>query len=1357
MTFCIVVSGSEVTDMKSDINGIRSKIKRSGRRAVSVLMALILFVGAFNGIVFFTWPERAALAAEGDGSDTTNVWLETDYKTGVSTRITEMITLDSKTMNLYLKTDGIVYTDASKFKVVWSVDNTEEQNIISVAAGSQQTTGIVTAKKAGTASVQVYVYEVVNGETGQQLKMATMTVKVQFGISTADPTKMKTINNNNALVLYTGQSYQMGLNVGEASDATWGSDNSGVCDFLSATRGYLTATGAGHTTIWAQGQDENERGILNVYVVPMLSKNGVSGTYASQLYHTIESGGYLYADANFDGTIQAFNDKVYWRIEDVNGNQLADTNTPKGELIQVAYPNGVYDNTMQITGTAGQYFMYFYAAGSYSSFPAKGESGDGPYTPSTVSITISSSIEDKNEILGIGDIYNLVEAFNLSETNYKELFSTPTLFLDNGEINPEDFSAPGTQYATLNTVDNTITALREGKVAVVIKVNDKAKVQTLKGTTDTIPDYYVYRFTITDKITLSTESLTMMVGQEHSFHVSIQSNYSGPITWTSSDPSSVSIDGSGVNATAKALKETTSDVLITAEMSAGNGIYRRATCYVKVEKAMTTFTLNPADLKQINLDESFLLKAVIPNGDQISEAPLTWQTSVDGIVTIEVEPNKKQATITGVKGGRTTILVTNTLNMTVQRMTVEVLVPIDNIEFTEETYRIPFYQTGKNMMDVITYTPNDATSTDLEWNTSNKSIATIDDTGYLRFVTPGTILLTVRPKYNPKTVMKQVTVIITGGPDNITFSNLKDDHLDIEVSETKTVELKFEPTTAETSLIWKTNLAGIVLVDYDSDKRQLKVVGRKVGEVTVSCRTEDNVYYSFTVTVTQASTGVSFTKDSITLYRGDVLRGTANLMEYVKMIPETSTDTLTFSSRNDKVASVNATTGVVTAVAAGTTYIMVTTSSGRSNSIDVIVIDRVTEIQSSFRTAIVYIGETLTISPTVVPATATNKTIKWYWEPYEAGGTASVNLEEKGTDVDVTGVSKGMVMLTGVSDDNNSVSVTYVLNVKYRNPQYTTVVTLTPKTKYVNVGKTFKVTRKVTGAYKGNKTLKWKSSNKKVATVTSAGKVKAKKVGKATITATAQDGSKAKGKMKVVVRRLVTKIKMNKSSVNLLVGKSTRLSVKVTPSNATVKGVTWKSGDRSIATVDGGKVIAVAPGMVKITATSKDAKKKKTYCWVTVSEPVPITGFDIPNASLTVAKGDAVQSGIVPNPSNATDSIKFWSDNKAVATVSSRGKIKTHRVGKATIYARAANGVEGHVDVTVVDLNRKAVTLRQYDSEQLSVVMINTGVTWYSRDPSIASVDATGLVKGRLPGTTVVYAKVNGVTLGCRVTVKKIK
>ena len=52
--------------------------------------------------------------------------------------------------------------------------------------------------------------------------------------------------------------------------------------------------------------------------------------------------------------------------------------------------------------------------------------------------------------------------------------------------------------------------------------------------------------------------------------------------------------------------------------------------------------------------------------------------------------------------------------------------------------------------------------------------------------------------------------------------------------------------------------------------------------------------------------------------------------------------------------------------------------------------------------------------------------------------------------------------------------------------------------------------------------------------------------------------------------------------------------------------------------------------------------------------------------------------------------------------------------------------------------------------------MIDTGVTWYSADPNIARVDANGLVTARMPGTTIIYATVNGVKLGCRVTVTKI-
>ena len=1320
---------------------------RVGRRLISVLLAFNLFITAFSGIVFFHY--QPAKAADGD-PDPTTVWLETDYGTGTSHPITGMVDMETKTMNLYLRTNGTVYTDESKFKVVWSIGNEEQKKIASVApSADQQTMGVITALKAGQASIQVYVYEVKDGAQGQQLQSATMTVYVHFGIYTNDVTKIKTINNKNALILYTGDSYQLELNIGKAEDATWESDNIGVANFVSTTKGKITATGAGRTLIYARGSTEQESAQLYVYVIPKVSTTGASGSYTNSLVHTMESGGYLYVDVNFEGTIQSFDQKVYWNITDIDGKELANSTSPNGDAIQITYPKGIYDKEMQITGLAGQYFMHFYTAGSVSSFTEEYT----PYNTTEVALTISSGIDHKDEIIGIGDMYNLAESYNLSLDDFKALFSV-TCFQDNGETSPEAYNVPATNYATINTNDMTITALREGKVVALMKVLDKNKVQALKGTTDPIPDYYITHFTIADKITLSSESLTMMVGQEHTFHVSVQSQSTGPIHWTSSEPNTVSIDGQGINAVAKALRETTSDVLITAEMDTGGGHHPRATCYVKVEKAMTDFKLIPSGVKQINVGDSFLLKADIPNGNQLSEVPLMYQASEDGIVSIDVEPSKKQATITALKGGRTTIMVTNTLNMTVQRMTVEVLVPITSIEFLQDTYKLPFYQTGKNLMYEIKYEPGDATSKELVWTVSNSSVATIDESGYMRYKAPGTITVACKPQYNPNAVMAQATFTITGGPDEIIFENLKDDHLEIEAGDKKTVNLKFIPDTAETKLVWKTDRAGVVHLDYDETRKQLEVVGQKPGTCTVTCRTEDNVYYSFTVTCKEAAQGISFASDTITLYNGDPIRGKYQLVPILK--PTTSTDTVTYTVRDEKIATVDA-KGLVTAVSAGKTYISATTSSGKTAVVDVIVIDMVSKLQGDFKRATVYIGETLTITPKVIPDTATNKTVKWSWEPFDTDDPGSVILKENGTSVDVTGVSQGMVVLTGISDDNSSAYVEYTLTVKYRNPVYSTKVTLSPKTKYVNVGKAFKVSRSVKNAYKGNKTLRWKSSNSKVASVSSSGKVKAKKVGKATITATCLDGSKAKGKMKVVVRRLVTKIKMNKSSANILVGKSVKLSVRITPSNATIKGVTWKSGDKSIATVDGGKVIGVAPGMVKITATSKDVKKKKTYCWVTVSEPVPVTNFTVADANLTVAKGSSIQSGVVPNPTNATDSIKYWSDTPSVASVTSKGKIKAKKPGKATIYARAANGVEAHVDVTVVDINRKAVTLRQYATEKLSIYNITTGITWYSARPDIASVDANGTVKAKLPGTTVIYAYVDGVKLGCKVTVKRIR
>lgn len=145
-----------------------------------------------------------------------------------------------------------------------------------------------------------------------------------------------------------------------------------------------------------------------------------------------------------------------------------------------------------------------------------------------------------------------------------------------------------------------------------------------------------------------------------------------------------------------------------------------------------------------------------------------------------------------------------------------------------------------------------------------------------------------------------------------------------------------------------------------------------------------------------------------------------------------------------------------------------------------------------------------------------------------------------------------------------------------------------------------KLKLKATVAPKSAKvTLKWKSSNKKVATVNSKGIVTAKgKKGSATITVTA---GKKKATCKITIGTPVKKI--TASNLKLEVGKSAKINASISPKKATVKKLTYKSNNTSVAKVNTkGKVTAVKEGKAKITITAADCNKVKKTITVTVTK-----------------------------------------------------------------------------------------------------------------------------------------------------------
>lgn len=131
------------------------------------------------------------------------------------------------------------------------------------------------------------------------------------------------------------------------------------------------------------------------------------------------------------------------------------------------------------------------------------------------------------------------------------------------------------------------------------------------------------------------------------------------------------------------------------------------------------------------------------------------------------------------------------------------------------------------------------------------------------------------------------------------------------------------------------------------------------------------------------------------------------------------------------------------------------------------------------------------------------------------------------------------------------------------------------------------------------------------------------------------------------------------------------ISVKsVKPSKAS-KAVTSKSGNKKIATVSSkGVVTGKKTGKVKITVTAKANKKLKKSVTMKVKDLKPTSiSISASKAALYVGGTKTLKSTV--KPSGVYCPVKWSSGNKAVATVSSTGKIIAKKPGTATITVRA--------------------------------------------------------------------------------------
>lgn len=282
-------------------------------------------------------------------------------------------------------------------------------------------------------------------------------------------------------------------------------------------------------------------------------------------------------------------------------------------------------------------------------------------------------------------------------------------------------------------------------------------------------------------------------------------------------------------------------------------------------------------------------------------------------------------------------------------------------------------------------------------------------------------------------------------------------------------------------------------------------------------------------------------------------------------------------------------------------------------------------------------GETLTLTATVAPANAKDKTVSW-----TTSNDAVATVDANGV---VTAVSAGTATITatatnGTDDTSDDKTATCT----------------------VTVTQNYKVTLADGTEDSGNWTISPANPQPgDVVTITYGGTKKVKSV-------------KAVKKAAVIK---VTIITLNKTENTINVGSTETLSVTaIDPSNATDKTYTWNSDNTAVATVDAdGVVTAKAAGTANITATANDGSGVTATCAVTVIVPVSsITINNAPTEALFVNSKGTLTATVLPD--NATEKTVTWSssdpDYVSINATTGEYEVKgTKGYGSATITASA--------------------------------------------------------------------------------------
>jgi len=663
---------------------------------------------------------------------------------------------------------------------------------------------------------------------------------------------------------------------------------------------------------------------------------------------------------------------------------------------------------------------------------------------------------------------------------------------------------------------------------------------------------------------------------------------------------------------------------------------------------------------------------------------------------------------------------------------------------------------GETKALTATVSPAEATDKSVSWNSSKPEVATVDESGVITAVAAGEATITVKTtdgNYTATCAVKVNAAVVS-----VTGVSVSPNAVKLKVGETKALTVTVSPADAsDKSVSYNSSNESVATVSTSgvitavASGNAVITVTTTDGGKTDTC--EVTVYEESTEPATISVNSVSLSPKTLSLKEGETGTLTATVL------PADATDkSVTFSSSNTEVATVNE-TGLVTAVASGNAVITVTTTDGgKTDTCEVTVTAKEAAPVSDKCVVEFYWDNDDDVTELLATVTvAKGDAVDFPDAPEKAGyvfagwlvdGEEGSNWDETAPVLRDMDLHARFISEEGASDGRHSgldpdlviedeIELYMVKGQKYNFPSDQT----------------------------------WESSDKSVVTITKGYKSAAKKAGRTIITGTASDGTSIKYVTYVTDPKLAIELpeaQKGAKSLSIIEGNTAKLTLDgmiveraEVDDDGTVSvldkidateeyDITWITSNKEVAKVmDDGVVYAVSKGTAKITAyicgKAYNFNVKVTDIHGVSEYAGSIELSALQTVNVKYKKSDFKLSSKTTWSStdgSLTLNGKFY-QNKVVR-ISAGGKLTAIGVGQTTLIAKnPGSDVEKTFTVVVNDPAAKTLYINKGKSKTVKI----RGVKFTGATAAVVSVPAeyakiVGANKNKITGTTVGKAKV---------------